>query len=404
MERIVLAYSGGLESTAGITWLTDELRTEIVTVTLDLGHGMSLDGIRERALAAGAIRAHVVDARDEFASSFLMRALTAGALRDGVDPMSIAISRPIIAKHLVAIGRIESATAVAHGADPRSADGVRFAVAIRACDPDARVMSPRQVMGKSRDEVIAFAKARGIPVPPFGERQSHEDRNLWGRSVSGGWLEDPWAAPAEDAFRLTRSPLEAATQPAEVEIAFVRGSPQSINGVAMSPVELIQSLETIAGEHGVGRLDLIEHDLAGASSRVVREIPAAAVLHLAHRELQRFVLPADLSRIAADLGTHYAGLVDRGEWFSPTREALDAFVNNVQQRVTGDVRLRLNKGDAQVIARRSPHALHVGLPIEDDDDRPAYGGLELERAISRPLEQAVRTSATAANEKERQSR
>ena len=404
MERIVLAYSGGLESTAGITWLTDELRTEVVTLTLDLGQGESLDGIRDRALAAGAIRAHVIDARDEFASAFLLRALAAGAVRDGVDPMPVALSRPIVAKHLVAIARIESATAVAHGADPQSADGVRLDVAIRACDPDVRIMSPRQVMGKSRDEVIAFAKARGIPVPPFGDRQSREDRNLWGRSAASGWLDDPWAAAPEDTFRLTRSPLEAAGQPAEVEIAFVRGMPQSINGVTMSPVELIQSLETIAGEHGIGRLDLVEQDFAGASSRLVRETPAAAVLHLAHRELQRFVVPADLSRIAADLGRHYAGLVERGEWFSPSREALDAFVAKAQERVTGEVRLRLYKGDVQVIGRRSPHALHGGPPIDDEDDRPAYGGLEIAKVMSRPLEQAVRTAVKTANEKERQSR
>ncbi|HET9372269.1 MAG TPA: argininosuccinate synthase [Vicinamibacterales bacterium] len=403
MERIVLAYSGGLESTAAITWLTDELRTEVVAVTLDLGQGSSLDGIRERALAAGAIRAHVIDARDEFASAYLMRALAADALRDGVDPMTVAISRPIIARHLVELARIESATAVAHGASPRSADGVRLDVAIRACDPDARIVSPAQMMGKSRDEVIAFAKARGIPVPPFAECQTRLDRNLWGRSLSGGLLDDPWAPPTDDAFTLTRSSRETSNQPAEVELAFVRGIPQSINGVVMSPVELIQSLETIAGEHGVGRLDVIEHDLTGGSARVIRECPAAAVLHLAHRELRRLVVPADLSRLTGDLAAHYAGLIDRGEWLSPTRDAIDAFVGRVQERVSGDVRLRLYKGDIQVTGRRSPHALHAGLSIDDDDDRPPYGGLDLARAISRPLEQAVRASA-AAKERERQSK
>ena len=358
MQRIVLAYSGGLDTSVAIPWLAERYDAEIITVTLDLGQGRELTNVRERALAVGAIRAHVVDVREEFARDYILPALRAGAIYEHRYPLATALGRPLIAKHLVRIAEMEGAVAIAHGCTGKGNDQVRLDVSARALNPAITVIAPARVWGMTRPDEIEYARARNIPVPATIESPYSTDANLWGRSIECGVLEDPWAEPPEDVYTLTRAPADCPDLPAYVEIEFEAGVPVGINGVAMPLVELVASLETIAGAHGVGRIDMVENRLVGIKSREVYEAPAAVVLHLAHRELEGLVIPRDLERLKFELGRVYADLVYNGLWFAPTREAIDAFVDKVQGRVTGTVRLKLFKGDCRVVGRRSAHALY----------------------------------------------
>jgi len=353
MDRIVLAYSGGLRTSIAIPWLAEKYRAEIVTLTMDLGQGRELDDVRERALAIGAARAHVLDLREEFARGFILPAMQAGALYDGRYPLATALGRPLIAKHLVAIARIEGAVAIAHGSTAVGNDAVRIETAARALDPAITVISPAREWGMKRPDEIDYARERNIPVPATIDIPYTTDRNLWGRSVEYGVVEDPWLEPPEDIYLLTKRPSDAPEIAAYVEIEFHQGVPAKINGVAMHLVELIQSLETIAGVHGVGRIDMVENQLAGIKSREVYEAPAAVLLHTARKELQEFVTSRDLERLTSDLGVKYADLVYNGSWYTPTREAIDALVAKVQQTVTGTIRLKLFKGDCRVVGRRA---------------------------------------------------
>ena len=358
MQRIVLAYSGGLDTSVAIPWLAERYDAEIIAVTLDLGQGRELTNVRERALAVGAIRAHVVDVREEFARDYILPALRAGAIYEHRYPLATALGRPLIAKHLVRIAEMEGAVAIAHGCTGKGNDQVRLDVSARALNPAIKVIAPARVWGMTRPDEIEYARARNIPVPATIESPYSTDANLWGRSIECGVLEDPWAEPPEDVYTLTRAPADCPDLPAYVEIEFEAGVPVGINGVAMPLVELVASLETIAGAHGVGRIDMVENRLVGIKSREVYEAPAAVVLHLAHRELEGLVIPRDLERLKFELGRIYADLVYNGLWFAPTREAIDAFVDKVQGRVTGTVRLKLFKGDCRVVGRRSAHALY----------------------------------------------
>ena len=358
MQRIVLAYSGGLDTSVAIPWLAERYDAEIIAVTLDLGQGRELTNVRERALAVGAIRAHVVDVREEFARDYILPALRAGAIYEHRYPLATALGRPLIAKHLVRIAEMEGAVAIAHGCTGKGNDQVRLDVSARALNPAITVIAPARVWGMTRPDEIEYARARNIPVPATIESPYSTDANLWGRSIECGVLEDPWAEPPEDVYTLTRAPADCPDLPAYVEIEFEAGVPVGINGVAMPLVELVASLETIAGAHGVGRIDMVENRLVGIKSREVYEAPAAVVLHLAHRELEGLVIPRDLERLKFELGRVYADLVYNGLWFAPTREAIDAFVDKVQGRVTGTVRLKLFKGDCRVVGRRSAHALY----------------------------------------------
>jgi argininosuccinate synthase len=366
MDRIVLAFSGGLDTSVAIPWLADRYGADIVTVTLDLGQGRELDAARERALGIGAVRAHVIDAREEFARAFILPALQAGALYEGRYPLAAALGGPLIARHLVEIARIEGATAVAHGCTGKGTEQVRIDLSVRALEPGITVLAPAREWEMTRPEEIAYARQRGIPVSASTESPYSMDANLWGRSVEGGVLEDPWAEVPEDIFQLTRNPADAPDTPAYVEIAFERGVPASINGIEMGPVELIQSLETIAGAHGVGRIDMVENRLVGIKSRELYEAPAAVALHTAHHDLQQFVTPRELERLSSQLSSVYADLAYNGLWFTQTREAIDALVASVQARVTGVVRLKLFKGACHVAGRRSPYGLY-------DHDMATYG-------------------------------
>jgi len=358
MERIVLAYSGGLDTSVAIPWLAERHGAEVIAVTLDLGQGRELEQVRERALAIGAMRCHVLDVREEFARDYILPALQAGAIYEDRYPMATSLGRPLIAQKLVEIAEMEKAAAIAHGCTGKGNDQVRIDVSARALNPKIRVIAPARVWNMSRSDEIDYARKRGIPVPVTKESPYSTDENLWGRSIECGVLEDPWAEPPEEIYTLTKSPADAPDVPAYVEVDFARGVPTLVNGVAMPFAELIASLETIAGAHGVGRIDMLENRLVGIKSREIYEAPAAVVLHAAHRELENMVIPRDLQRLKRQLSQVYADLVYNGLWFTQTREAIDGFVASVQQRVTGTVRLKLFKGDCRVVGRRSPFSLY----------------------------------------------
>jgi len=276
----------------------------------------------------------------------------------------------LITKKLVEIARIEDAEAIAHGCTGKGNDQVRMDVSARALNPEIVVIAPAREWGMTRPDEIEYARANGIPVPASVDNPYSTDVNLWGRSIECGVLEDPWTEPPEDIYALTRSPTDAPDVPAYVEIEFEAGVPTKVNGVAMPLTELIHSLETIAGAHGVGRLDMVENRLIGIKSREIYEAPAAVVLHAAHRELEAMVIPRDLERLKHDLGRTYADLVYNGLWFTPTRDSIDAFVAKVQERVTGTTRVKLFKGACRVVGRRSPHALYdTALATYDEGDR-----------------------------------
>ena len=370
MERIVLAYSGGLDTSVAVKWLADKYEAEIVTVTVDLGQGKELDDVRERALAVGAVRAHVVDAREEFARHYVLPALQAGAIYESRYPLATALGRPLIAKKLVEVAEMEDAGMIAHGCTGKGNDQVRMDVSSRALNPSIKVVAPARVWGLTRPEEIKYAQEHGIPVPASVENPYSTDSNLWGRSIECGVLEDPWVEPPEDIYALTKSPVEAPDVPAYVEIEFESGVPTKVNGVKMPFTELINSLETIAGAHGIGRIDMVENRLVGIKSREIYEAPAACVLHAAHRELEALVIPRDLERLKVSLSKAYADLVYDGLWFSVTRESIDAFVASIQKRVSGIVRVKLFKGDCRVVGRKSPMSLYdSGLATYDEGDQ-----------------------------------
>ena len=358
MERIVLAYSGGLDTSVAIPWLAETYGAEIIAVTMDLGQGENLDFARDRALATGAVGAHVIDVRDEFATGYILPALQAGAIYEDRYPLATALGRPLIARKLVEIAHVERAGAIAHGCTGKGNDQVRLDVSARALDPGIKVYAPARVWGMTRSDEMEYARVRGIPVPVTKESPYSTDENLWGRSVECGILEDPWEEAPEDAFTLTRSGKACPDAPAYLELTFEAGVPSEVNGVRMPLTELIHSVATIAGLHGVGRIDMVENRLVGIKSREVYEAPAAVVLHAAHRELEALVMPRDLIRLKRELGVKYADLVYNGLWFTPMRQAIDAFVGTMQAQVTGQVRLRLSKGECRVAGRRSPFALY----------------------------------------------
>jgi argininosuccinate synthase len=357
VKRIVLAYSGGLDTSVAIAWLAERSQAEVIAVTLDVGQGRELTDVRERALAVGAVRAHVLDVREEFANDYILPALQAGALYEDRYPLATALSRPLIASKLVDVARMEGARAIAHGCNGKANDELRFELGIKALDPSVDVLAPARQWAMSRQEEIEYAKARRIPIPSAIDSPYTVDANLWGRSIERGNLDDAWQESPEDIYALTRPPKDCPDEPAYVEIEFAGGVPVRANGIEMGFVEMIESLETIAGAHGVGRIDMVENAASGAKSREIYEAPAAVLLHTAHRELEKVVVPRDLERIGHDLGRAYADLVYNGRWFSPTREAIDAFMHTIQPKVTGTVRLKLFKGDCRVVGRRSPSPL-----------------------------------------------
>ncbi len=395
MQRIILAYSGGLDTSVAIPWLAEKFGAEVIALTLDLGQGQELSDVRERALAVGALRAHVIDAREEFARAYILPALQAGAIYEDRYPLTTALGRPLIARHLVQIARMEGATAIAHGCTGKDNDQVGLDISVRALDGGLKVIAPARMWGMTRSDEIEYARARSIPVPVTMASPYSIDSNLWGRSIECGMLEDPWTEPPDDIFTLTRSPQDCPDQPAYVEIDFEAGVPVRANGIDMPLVELIESLETIAGSHGVGRIDMVENRLIGIKSREIYEAPAAVVLHAAHAELEKLVIARDLDRIRHDMARTYADLVYNGLWFSHAREAIDAFVKAIQPKVTGVVRLKLFKGDCRVVGRKSPFALYDhSLATYDTGDLYDHSAAEgFIKIWGLPIETAARKAA-----------
>ena len=366
LERIVLAYSGSVPSTVAIGWLADRYGADVVTVTLDLGQDAGLEVVRDRALAAGAVRAHVIDAREEFARDFIMPALRACAIRDDGHPFVTALSRPIIAKHVVAIARLEDAPAVAHGCrESDEHDARRLETLLHALDSALLVLAPVRDWNLTSSEIALRAKTGGLSVRP--PTHAAADANLWGRTAdlerSRGQSRSP------HSYVLTRPPSKAPDDPADVELTFEEGVPVAVNGVPLPLVELISSIETIAGSHGVGRFQAAD-DGSPDGIAVTIEAPAAVVLHEAHRALQRSVTPPDVDQRATDRSADYCDLVANGGWYTARREDGDMFIAAVQKQVTGIARLRLFKGRSEVIECRSPFALANEAPA----DRPADAG------------------------------
>ncbi len=402
MTRIVLAYSGGLDTSVAIPWLKEKHGAEVIAVTLDLGQGGELNQIRERAMAAGASRCHVLDVREEFARDYILPALQADALYEERYPLATALGRPLIAKKLVEIAQMENASAIAHGCTGKGNDQVRIDVSARAIDPRMTVVAPAREWDMTRAEEIEYARVRRIAVSATSESPYSTDQNLWGRSIECGVLEDPWNEPPDDIYTLTKSPASAPDVPAYVQIEWQSGVPTAVNGVEMSLVELVGSLETIAGVHGVGRIDMVENRVVGIKSREIYEAPAALLLHAAHREMEGLVTPKDLQRLKQRLSQEYADIVYNGLWFSQTRTAIDAFMQSIQQKVSGTIRLKLFKGDCRVVGRKSPFALYdQGLATYEEgntfDHTAAEGfikiwGLPVETAAKSARRQAAPAS------------
>ncbi|MCI0820952.1 MAG: argininosuccinate synthase [Chloroflexi bacterium] len=357
-KTIVLAYSGGLDTSVAVRWLMEHYDAEVATLTLDLGGPVDLEGARKRALAIGAVRADVLDAREEFVRDFVWPALQAGALYEGVYPLATALGRPLIAKHLVRVAVEEQAFAIAHGCTGKGNDQVRFDVSAAALAPQIKVIAPAREWGMSRAEEIAYARERDLPLDLNKRSPYSVDENLWGRSVEAGDLEDPWVEPPEEAYAWTVSADAAPDEARYVEIAFSQGVPTSVDGEELGGVALIELLNEAAGSHGVGRIDHVENRLVGIKSREVYEAPAAVVLHQAHRALEALCLTKDQSRFKERLAQEYADIVYNGLWFSSHRRDLDAYVASSQRHVSGTVRVRLHKGASTVAGRSSDSSLY----------------------------------------------
>src|SRR2546426_6665804 len=356
--KVVLAYSGGLDTSVAIRWL-QEGSLDVVALTIDVGQPVNLSDIKEKAQRLGA-KAHVVDARREFAEQFVLPALAANAMYEGQYPLSTALARPLIGKHLVAVAQREGASFIAHGCTGKGNDQVRFDLCTTALAPDLTVIAPAREWGMTREQEISYAKERGIPVPVANGSPYSTDENLWGRSIECGVLEDPRIEPPEEVYAWTTSPAAAPDEAGTVTIHFESGRPTALQGTTMAVVDLIASLNDLAGRHGVGRIDHVESRVVGIKSREVYECPAATVLVRAHQALEAMVLPRDVLDFKRSVEARYALLIYDGLWFTPLREALDAFVGSTQGRVTGEVSVKLFKGSATVVGRTSPNSLYHG--------------------------------------------
>ena len=369
MNKVVLAYSGGLDTSVAVAWLREQYGVEVVTLTVDVGGGSLREGVERRAMSAGASKAYVVDARERFVTDFVWPHLQASALYQGVYPLATALARPLIAQLLVEVAQKEGADAVAHGSTGKGNDQVRFDVAVHALDPALEVVAPLRVgMGLSRDQEIDYAIARGIEIPITKASPYSIDVNLWGRSCETGVLEDPWVTPPTDAYEWTVDP-SAAPPAVEVVILFEGGVPVGLDGERLGPVELVDRLQALAGAHGVGRIDHVEDRLVGIKSREIYETPAATVLHKAHRALEGLTLTKDTLRFNRLVDDELAQLTYDGLWFSALHRDLRGYAASSQRVVSGEVRMRLDHGNAIVTGRRSPLSLYdKNLATYDEGD------------------------------------
>jgi argininosuccinate synthase len=357
-DKVILAYSGGLDTSVMVPWIGEQYNLDVVTFTVDLGQGEDIEAIRQKALRTGAVHAIALDAKNLFVDCFVFPALMAGALYEGKYPLATALGRPLIAKLMVDAAREHNARAVAHGCTGKGNDQVRFDVTFQTLAPDLKIIAPVREWKMSRDEEIKFAAKHGIPVEATQESPYSVDLNLFGRSCEAGVLEDPWDEPPADAFAWTVDPVKAPNEPEYVEIDFEQGRPVGLNGKRMDGVPLIQRLNEIGGRHGVGRIDHVENRLVGIKSRELYEAPAAVILHDAHRELETLVLSKQAARFKTLVAQEYADLIYNGLWFSGFHQDLFQFVVSSQRFVSGVVRAKLYKGHCQVVGRKSEHSLY----------------------------------------------
>ncbi|MDQ6898479.1 MAG: argininosuccinate synthase [Candidatus Dormibacteraeota bacterium] len=356
-EKLVLAYSGGLDTSVAIRWLKDQ-GYGVVALTIDLGENKDLDAIQQRALQVGAVAAYVVDGKVPFLRDFVWPSLQTGALYEKEYPLATALGRPLIAAMLVQIARREGAQGIAHGCTGKGNDQVRFDIATAALAPELKVVAPVREWRMNRDDEIEYARQHGIPVPASVQSPYSVDANLWGRSIEAGILEDPWAEPPAEVYEWTVDPAQAPDEPAYVEVSFRDGLPIALDGRPTNAVELVLTLNRLGGEHGVGRIDHLENRLVGIKSREIYEAPAAVLLLQAHQALEDITLPKDVARFKDVVAQQWAQMVYDGLWFSPLREALYAFVAHTQRHVSGDVRLKLYKGHAGIAGRKAPEQLY----------------------------------------------
>ena len=368
-DKVVLAYSGGLDTSVAIRWLKETYNLDVIAVTVDVGNERTFSLIREKALNTGAVKAVVIDAKEDFVSDYVFPALKGDAIYEGEYPLATALSRPLIAKLLVDTALKEKAQAVAHGCTGKGNDQVRFEVSVAALAPELKVIAPAREWGMTRQETINYAQRYGIPVPITADSPYSIDENLWGKSIECGVLENPWVEPPEEVFTWTKSPDTAPDAPGYVEIGFEKGIPVTLDGQKMTGVSLIQRLNQVAGEHGVGRIDHLESRLVGIKSREIYEAPAAVVLLKAHLALEALTLSKDQMRFKQRVAQEYADLIYNGLWFTALHQDLAAYVQSSQRFVSGEVRLKLFKGSCQVVGRKSPFSLYsYGLATYDEGD------------------------------------
>lgn len=369
-DKVILAYSGGLDTSVAVTWIQENYGLDVITLTIDVGNEKDFTAVKEKALKVGAIKALVVDVKQSFVDYFIFPALQANALYEGQYPLATALSRPLMAKLLVDTAQDEGATAVAHGCTGKGNDQVRFDVGINTLAPDLKIIAPAREWGMTREETIAYAQKHNIPVPITVSSPYSIDECLWGKAIECGVLEDPWAEPPEDAFTWTKSADQTPDEPTYVEIGFAKGIPISLDDRPMNGIDLIMELNEIAGNHGIGRIDHIENRVVGIKSREIYEAPAATVLLQAHRALEAMTLSKDQLRFKEKVTLEYSDMVYNGLWFSALNRDLSAYIISSQRSVTGTVRMKLFKTSAGVAGRKSPRSLYnLGLATYDKGDQ-----------------------------------
>ncbi len=357
-NKVVLAYSGGLDTSIAIRWLKENYCDEVIAVTVDVGQESDLKFVKEKALRIGASKSYIIDAKEEFAFHYVLSGLQAGAVYEEHYPLATAYSRPLIAKILVDFAEKEQAQAIAHGCTGKGNDQVRFEVSTAALNPDLEVIAPAREWGFTREEEIQYAQRYDIPIPVDIANPYSIDQNLWGRSCECGILEDPWVEPPEEVYEWTVKPENAPNKPTYLEIYWEKGVPLRIDGQEKPLVELISEINNIGGENGVGRVDMVENRLVGIKSREIYECPAAIILLAAYKSLESMVLPRDLFHFKQIISQKYAELTYNGLWYSPLKEALDGFIGVIKDKVTGTIRIKLMKGQCQVVGRKSVNSLY----------------------------------------------
>jgi len=382
INKVVLAYSGGLDTSAMLLWLKEKYDCEVVCFCADVGQGEELSGLEEKALATGASKLYVEDLREEFVKDFVWTAVKANALYEGVYLLGTSLARPVIAKKQIEIAIKEGADAVAHGATGKGNDQVRFELTYYALKPDVKVIAPwREWEFKGRADLIAYCAKHNINVTATAEKPYSTDRNLMHISYEGGILEDPWAAPPEDIFLLTKSPEFAKDKAEEIVLTFEKGEPVAINGEIFGAVDFLTQLNFIGGEHGIGRVDLVENRFVGMKSRGIYETPGVTILQAAHRALESITLDREVGRLRDSLSTKFAESIYYGFWFAPEFEILRSLIDQTQEAVSGDVRLKLYRGNVIVTGRRSSYSLYKERVVTFEDDAGAYDQKDAEGFI-----------------------